>query len=169
MSRQMDIVVRRARTDDAAFILRANADNVEVLAPLDARGLAFFEANAELLQVAEADGAPAAFLVALREGVDAYPSENYRWFSARYPKFLYVDRIVVDEPFRKLGLGRRLYEGVVAHARATGVPTVTAEVDTAPVYNAASLAFHARMGFREVGTQTVRDGTVEVSLQALDV
>ena len=34
------------------------------------------EDAAELLQVAEADGAPVAFLAALREGVADYPSEE---------------------------------------------------------------------------------------------
>ena len=55
------------------------------------------------------------------------------------------------------------------HARNTKVPVVTAEIDTEPVYNEASLRFHDAMGFREVGTQYVRDGKIKVSLQAAEV
>ena len=43
------------------------------------------------------------------------------------------------------------------------MPFVTAEVDTVP-YNAESLGFHAAMGFHEVGTQSVRGGSITVSL-----
>ena len=36
---------------------------------------------------------------ALREGTP-YESPNYRWFSERYPEFVYIDRIVIARPFR---------------------------------------------------------------------
>ncbi len=185
----MKFNIRKAEKADYPFILRVNEENVEVLAPMDEARLDKFMADAEMLMVAEAvgertdaagetaasasetaagaAGTPAAFLIALREGVDWYDSENYRWFCGQYPSFLYVDRIVIDAPFRKQGLGRALYEAVFAQARATGVSVVTAEIDTIP-YNEASLAFHEEMGFCEVGEQFVRGGTVKVSLQAAD-
>ena len=160
------ISIRPAEARDYPDILRLNAANVSVLAPMDGQIIERFAEWAELFWVAEAKGEFAAFLIALREGVGNYWSENYKWFSARYPKFLYVDRIVLDETCRGLGRGRRLYELVAAHARNTGVPVVTAEIDTEPVYNDASLRFHKAMGFREIGTQYVKDGTIKVSLQA---
>ena len=155
--------IRTMEPRDIPFILRLNEENVEVLSPMDEEKLRAFEAMAELFLVAEADGGPAAFLIALREGCEAYDSENYRWFSRHYPAFLYIDRIVIDGPFRGRGLGRALYERVFHHAEETAVPFVTAEVDTVP-YNEASLSFHGAMGFREVGVQTIRGGSVTVSL-----
>ena len=165
----MNFTLRPAEPRDYPFILALNAANVDVLAPMDEEKIKLFAEWAELFQIAEVDGEPAAFLIVLREGVADYWSENYKWFSARYPRFLYVDRIVIDEPYRKFGLGRRLYRAVIDHARATDIPVVTAEIDTEPVYNDASLRFHAAMGFREAGTQFVRNGTIKVSLQALEI
>ena len=99
---------------------------------------------------------PPRFSSPYRRGLD-YDSENYRWFCARYERFLYIDRVVIDKPHRSLGLGRKLYQAVFDRARSTGVPFVTAEIDTVP-YSETSLRFHAAMGFREVGVQTVRGG-----------
>lgn len=162
------ISIRRAEERDYPFILRVNEENVEVLSPMDEARLRQFAAGAELLLVAEADGVPAAFLIALREGAAWYGSENYLWFSRHYQTFLYIDRVVIDGPCRGRGVGRRLYEAVFRRAGDAGVPFVTAEIDTIP-YNEASLKFHAAMGFREVGTQRVRNQSVQVSLQEAPV
>ena len=163
------LTIRPAEPKDYPDILRLNEANVSVLAPMDEQIIRSFAEWAELLWAVEADGAFAAFLIALREGVADYWSENYKWFSAHYPRFLYVDRIVIDETYRGQGLGRRLYELAAAHARNTDVPVITAEIDTEPVYNDASLRFHSALGFREVGTQYVRGGTIKVSLQAWEL
>lgn len=162
------IVIRPAQKADFPFILRVNEENVEVLSPMDTAMLEYFSKCTEMLYVALVDNTLAAFLIVLREGVDSYGSENYRWFSKNYEKFLYIDRIVIDEPFRRIGLGKRLYNEVFAHGKKTGVPYVTAEIDTIP-YNETSLGFHKAMGFREVGEQIIRDGTIKVSLQEAEV
>lgn len=146
------------------FILALNETNVEVLSPMDEARFAYFMEVSDLFQVAEVDGAPVAFLIALREGIPDYTSENYKWFSKMYERFLYVDRVVIDEAFRGLGLGRRLYLGVFDRAVFCGIDTVTAEIDTVP-YNETSLAFHKAMGFEEIGQQVIRCGEVQVSLQ----
>lgn len=158
------ITIRPICENDYDFVLQTNLDNVEVLSPMNRERMLLLKPMCELFLVAEVDGAPAAFLMALREGVDQYDSENYCWFARRYEKFLYIDRIVIAEPYRHLGIGRQLYEAVFAHAKKLGAPYVTCEVDTIP-YNAVSLNFHKVMGFHEVGTQHVRLNDVTVSLQ----
>ena len=158
------VVIRKAEEKDYPFILRVNEENVEVLAPMSAERLGQFAEFSELFLIAEVDGQPAAFLIALREGVSFYDSENYLWFSQNYQQFLYVDRIVVDAPYRGYNIGRKLYQTVFDHARATGIPFVTAEIDIEP-YNESSLNFHKTMGFREVGVQSVRNNSIKVSLQ----
>lgn len=168
MKEKSRITIRRAEKKDWPFILRVNEENVEVLSPMDGEKLDRFAESADMLVVAEYEGRPAAFLIGLREGIDWYGSENYIWFSREYPSFLYIDRIVIDEPFRRLGVGRELYRAVFARAEECSVPKVTCEIDTIP-YNEASLNFHSAMGFREVGEQFVRGGSVKVSLQAADV
>ncbi len=153
---------------DHAFVLRVNEENVEMLSPMDEEMLAYFLEIAELFKVIKVDGERAAFIIAIKDGVPINNPNygvNYTWFSERYPRFLYVDRIVIDEPFRRIGLGRKIYDYVEEHAREIGVPYVTCEVDTVP-YNEASMKFHEALGYVEVGTQLIRGGTVEVSMRA---
>ena len=132
---------------DYDFVLRVNEENVEVLAPMDEEMLAFFFEIAELFKVIKVDGERAAFIIAIKDGAqndNPNYGVNYAWFSERYPRFLYLDRIVIDVPFRRIGLGRKIYDYVEEHAREIGVPYVTCEVDT----------------------QIIRGGTVEVSMRA---
>ena len=164
MCKGNNILIRDAGMQDADYILELNEVNVEVLSPMDMDKYRYFLGCSEMFQIAEVDGEPAAFLIALREGIADYTSENYIWFSEQYDRFLYVDRIVIDEKFRGYGLGRRSYEGVFERAAETGVPTVTAEIDIEP-YNETSLKFHEAMGFEEVGQQVIRGGEIKVSLQ----
>ena len=164
---EKNIVIRDVRPEDYDFILNVNEINVEVLSPMPMERMLWLKEMSELFLTAEVDGVPAAFLIAIREG-KPYDSENYVWFSEKYPEFLYIDRIVIDETFRADGLGRRLYDAVKEHARATGVKVVTCEVDTIP-YNETSLKFHEAMGFKEVGEQIIRGGAIKVSLKACEV
>lgn len=165
---ETEITIREAAEKDYDFILKTNLDNVEVLSPMDAARLKLLAGMTEQLLVAEVEGQLAAFMMVFREGASGYDSENYRWFSARYKQFLYIDRIAIAEPFRHLGIGTKLYETVFAHAKSLHIPFVTCEVDTIP-YNAVSLNFHKKMGFHEVGTQFVQLNGVTVSLQEAEV
>ena len=114
-------------------------------------------------RVATVDGTVVAFLLAMRDGA-AYVNENFAWFASRYPRFVYVDRIVVDAAMSGLGIGRRLYEDLFARARAEGIGIVACEYNLEPP-NPASKAFHDRFGFTEVGRQHVAGGSKLVSLQ----
>lgn len=158
-----EITIRKAEERDYPFILKLNEADVEVLSPLDRETLDRMANLSEMFQVAEVDGEVAAFQIVFRERSD-YWSDNYKWFCERYEKLLYVDRIVVGAAYRKLGLGRRLYETVFEEAKNKSVPFVTAEIDIKPIYNEASIAFHEKMGFCEVGTKLYRD-VITVSLQ----
>lgn len=162
-----DIVIRNARPEDYDFILKLNEVNVEVLSPMPMERMLWLKEMSDMFVVAEVNGELAAFLIAIREG-QPYDSENYVWFSEKYPQFLYIDRIVIDEPFRAAGLGRALYQVVKDRAIETGVKVVTCEVDTIP-YNETSLKFHEAMGFREVGEQIIRGGAIKVSLKACEL
>src|SRR5690606_37983578 len=101
-------------------------------------------------------GNVAAFLMAFDEGAD-YDSTNYLWFRERYPRFVYVDRIVVEPALRKRGLANRLYDDLFRAAREAGHDRVVCEVNSDPP-NPASDAFHAALGFVEVGHATIHGG-----------
>jgi len=117
-------------------------------------------------KVAVVDGRIAAFLLAMRENAP-YQNENYAWFAARFPKFIYVDRIVVGAEFRGLRIGSLLYTELFSYARSEGIKYITCEYNIQPP-NPASQRFHDKFGFKELDTQWVADGTKKVSLQAAE-
>jgi len=160
-------MLRDATPTDFPAILALNEAFVAVLSPLDRARLARLHAQAALHRVIEQGGQVEAFLLALREGAD-YDSPNYRWFVQRYPRFLYVDRVVVAGSTQARGAGTALYRALYAQALRDAVPLLACEFDVEPP-NPASARFHARLGFREVGRQSLHGGRKCVSLQALDV
>ena len=87
-----------------------------------------------------------------------YDSPNFLWFRQRYPRFVYVDRIVVASSARGRGHARALYDDLFEHAVATGHARVVCEVNTQPP-NPGSDAFHAALGFVEVGAASIYDGS----------
>src|SRR3990167_829806 len=125
------MTIRDATLSDFGAILRLNAESEHFLSPLDGRKLQRLHAEAAYHRVACVDGAVAAFLLAFREGA-AYDSVNYLWFAARYPQFLYIDRVVVDVAFQSQRLRTLLYENLFAFARAAGALRVTCEYDIQP-------------------------------------
>jgi predicted GNAT superfamily acetyltransferase len=98
-----------------------------------------------------------AFLLAFDQSAQ-YDSPNFLWFRSRYPRFVYVDRIVVVSSARGRGHARRLYDDLFGRAVAAGHERVVCEVNTEPP-NPASDAFHAALGFVEVGMASVYDGS----------
>jgi predicted GNAT superfamily acetyltransferase len=98
-----------------------------------------------------------AFLLAFDQDAH-YDSPNFLWFRARYPRFVYVDRVVVASFARGCGHARRLYEELFRHAAEAGHACVVCEVNTQPP-NPASDAFHAALGFVAVGSASVYDGS----------
>jgi len=98
-----------------------------------------------------------AFLLAFDQDAQ-YDSPNFLWFCARYPRFVYVDRIVVASSARGRGCARRLYRDLFEYAVRAGHERVVCEVNISPP-NPASDAFHAALGFVEVGTAGVYDGS----------
>lgn len=96
------------------------------------------------------------FVIGFRPGSD-YASVNYRFFEDRGIDHLYIDRIVVDEAARGMRIGQTLYNRVFRLAIAESCAEVTCEVNVEPP-NPGSLAFHARLGFSEVGRQDTDHG-----------
>jgi predicted GNAT superfamily acetyltransferase len=142
-------VIRDARPADFPAIAALNAHSVQFLSPMSVARLEQLHAWAAYHRVSEERGEIAAFLLGFREGA-AYDSPNYRWFAARYPSFVYIDRVVVAPHQRSKGLASALYADVFVFAREQGAALVTCEFDIEPP-NEVSRRFHAKFGFREVG------------------
>jgi uncharacterized protein len=132
----------------------AHASELSWLAP---SGLTSLVAQAWLgLRIGEVD----AFMLVLDESA-AYDSPNFGWFRARYPRFLYVDRIVVASHARGRGLARHLYDALIAAASRTRHERIVCEVNISPP-NPASDAFHAALGFAAIGSASIHGGTKTV-------
>ncbi len=149
---------------DYPRILELNEAAIPAVNRIDAGELRGLHSQAEALLVARSDRAVAGFLLALNQTA-RYQSINYQFFRRRYPRFAYVDRIVVGEPFRGLGIGARLYEALFQAAR--HLPLVACEVNVKPA-NPASMRFHERLGFRVVGEQDTEGGRKRVALMVLE-
>jgi hypothetical protein len=145
--------IEPATRDHFAAILDLNEEFVQVLAPLTRERLGLLHARASHHRVAVDQDGVAGFVLAF--GSEArHDSVNFRWFAARYPSFLYVDRVVVSSRCQGSGVGRLLYKDLFAFARREGYERVTCEIDTDPP-NPRSERFHDRFGFREGGSQQV--------------
>jgi uncharacterized protein len=98
--------------------------------------------------VVEVDGAFGGVVITFPAG-SAYDSDNYRWFSDRNAgrPFTYLDRFVLHASQRRRGIGSRVYDEVES-AVVSGL--LCLEVNLVP-RNDASLAFHRRRGYVEVG------------------
>ena len=99
---------------------------------------------------------PSAFLLTFAPDAD-YASPNFEWFRERETAFIYVDRIVVGAEHRRSGVARRLYENLFAQALRAGMRKIVCEINADPP-NPVSDAFHAAMGFVEVGRACLANG-----------
>jgi hypothetical protein len=163
----MPVTIRAATPADFAAICALNLAEVRYTSPMDAARLAFLDALSCHHKVACVGGVVAAFLLAMASDA-AYPNANFAWFVQRYPRFLYVDRIVVSADARKLRLGSQLYVDLFAHARAAAFPLIACEYYLVPP-NEPSRRFHDRFGFTQQGTQWIAGGTRQVSMQVAPV
>jgi hypothetical protein len=132
---------------DRPALLALNQESVAQLSELDEPRLLWLLSLAHTSLGVERDGRLAAFALAFAPGTD-YDSENYRWFGARFERFLYLDRVVVAPELRRLGLASELYDAIEQAAAAFG--RMVCEVNVRPP-NEPSLAFHRARGYVELG------------------
>lgn len=153
--------IRRADQPD---VLALNNEHAAELSWLEPAGL---ERLVRAAFYARRIGSIEAFLVAFDQDAD-YDSPNFLWFRKRYPRFVYIDRVVVAKAARGRGHARRLYQALFAEARKAGHATVTCEVNAEPP-NPASDAFHASLGFAEVGAAVIHGGKKTVRYFSHDI
>ncbi|CAA9350076.1 MAG: hypothetical protein AVDCRST_MAG72-1388 [uncultured Nocardioidaceae bacterium] len=157
-------ILRRIQDQDVDLVLGLNHHNVEALAPMDTGRLRDLDATADRFDVIDVAGEFAGFVVTFGPG-STYDSENYRWFADRFgERFYYLDRIVLDDRFRRRGLASRVY--VEIEAVAAKYDRLTLEVNLVP-RNEVSLAFHERRGYQEIGRRG--DGTHLLSMMEKDL
>ncbi|TPM34854.1 GNAT family N-acetyltransferase [Mesorhizobium sp. B2-3-5] len=149
----MTASIDRIAQDDEAAILALNNEHAAELSWLEAERLSYLLGESFY---ARRIGDLEAFIMTFDQDAN-YDSPNFVWFRERYERFIYVDRVVVAAHARGRGHARRLYQDLFDHARRAGHALVTCEVNTDPP-NPTSDAFHAALGFAEVGDAVIHGG-----------
>ncbi|MBI1257518.1 MAG: GNAT family N-acetyltransferase [Chloroflexi bacterium] len=138
--------------DDPKLLLEINNAAVPDVGTLTEAKAEWLVTHVATPGLALLDDQPVGVLVILNER-SGYDSDYFRWFTARYTNFLYIDRIVVAASARGQGIARALYQRVIDDWI---VPlqqvAIASDVYSDPP-NEPSLALHRAMGFEEVGTQ----------------
>jgi len=160
------VVIERPTVADYPEILAINESALPHVNRISVDDLARFAAQSHYFVVARDEGRIVGFLLAFSERAE-YDSPNFLWFRDRYPRFVYIDRIVVTPSLRRSGIGRLLYADLESVASAHA-PDLTCEVNLDPP-NPGSLLFHERSGFIEVGRQHTGGGEKYVCLMAKDL
>ncbi|MDW3215521.1 MAG: GNAT family N-acetyltransferase [Ilumatobacteraceae bacterium] len=159
------MLLRGYRSDDLDAVHAINEAEVPAVGSVTRDELAHIASEASIALVAEFDGVVAGFCLVLAPGAD-YGSSNFAWFAERYDDFVYLDRVAISPAFQRRGIGRALYAEVerVAPDRCHSARDFLLEVNLRP-RNDQSLAFHAGLGFVEVGRRDTDYG-VTVSMLA---
>ena len=92
----------------------------------------------------------------------SYDSPNFTWFRTRFPRFVYIDRVIVAPARQGRGYAAALYRRIGELASEAGHTRLGCEVNIDPP-NPASSRFHARLGFVEVDRARVAGADKTVS------
>jgi hypothetical protein len=155
--------IRHLAPDDIESAWQINQSNTPAVSSVTLDEFAWLIEVSDLSLAARVDDVMAGFTIVLGPGHD-YKSLNYRWFSDRYDNFAYLDRVAVSSSHQRMGIGRAMYEEVLAQLSGK-YPVLLLEVNVQP-RNETSLAFHEALGFKEVGQQDTYND-IRVSLQEL--
>lgn len=141
------MMLRELTRADWPTLLALNADSVQELSELDEQRLEWVLSLAHRSLAVHNAGEMVAFALAIAPGT-GYDSPNYRWFGARFERFLYLDRVVVAGSQRRRGIGSALYDAM--EGTAAEFERMVCEVNLLPP-NPPSLAFHAARGYSQIG------------------
>ncbi|MGA3286114.1 MAG: GNAT family N-acetyltransferase [Bacteroidota bacterium] len=157
------MIIRDITVSDFNEVLEINERSVNYLSPLELERLEELLGQSKYSKVIEQDKQIAAFIIAFDQS-SKYSSPNFLWFKERYKSFLYIDRIVVHENYRRMGLADNLYSDIFRFAKNMNYECITCEIDSRPP-NVGSMKFHDKYEFIEVGTQWLYNGEKQVSLR----
>jgi predicted GNAT superfamily acetyltransferase len=139
-----------AKLDDPGLLLEINNAAVPDINAIDASKAQWMVEHSVMPGLALLEEKVAGVVIVLSDQA-GFDSDYYRWFTARYENFLYIDRVIVAGWARGRGVAKALYQeiGQVAQAREVAV---VADVYSEPP-NIPSLNLHRAMGFAEIGTE----------------
>ncbi len=89
-----------------------------------------------------------AFALGMSAGL-AIEQFSYQWFMTRFDDFVYLDRVIVDVPLRRQGVGAGLLDQCVKSAQAKSQTSLVCQVHDRPS-NAEGHSFVQHMGFHAI-------------------
>jgi len=152
--------IQPADLDQIITLNNAEAPRVE---PLTRDELEKILAVASYVRVADLSGEIVGVIMSYHSS-DQFDCAPARWFRDRHDDFFYIDRIVVSEPRRRMGLGAALYDDLAEFSQRQETELLACNVSVRP-RNEDALAFHKKKGFKAVG-EDAGEGTVSIMLTA---
>jgi len=159
----MTVSIRDVAEADLSWLLALNNAAVPNVNHLENQDLDDLLSIACYARLAIVDDQPLAALIGFWPGT-TYDSANYRWFTARYENFFYVDRVIVADGARGKGVGQAIYADIEDFAKRRA-DRITLEVNSLPP-NPVSMRFHLAGGFKPVGEMEHDGGAKKVVLMA---
>ena len=156
----MNYNINTVEDSDLDYIISLNENSLPAVSSLGILRVKYFLEFSSYFKIIRDNDLPIGFLIGLMPGKD-YSSENYIWVNERYDSFIYVDRIVIDEKYRNIGIGSYLYTHLVKTYYGK-VENIICEVNILP-YNKPSINFHKKYGFKEIGQKDTENGKKRVS------
>jgi len=155
IERRQDLLTRDYIASDLPALFEINQAGVPGVGNETLETLKMWINLSTVFVAADDKNTPLGFLTLIEPGTKDYDSQNLRWFEAYIDEtgrdLVYVDRIAVAETARGQTLGQRLYEAAFKAFASRG--EIGCEINISPP-NPGSMRFHARLGFRQIGTRS---------------
>ena len=153
--------LRDAKHSDIEKIVLINESAIPAVNYVSYKEFEWFLYRKLYFKIAEnSHGDISGFLLVLPSGLE-YKSLNYKWFSDKYDKFAYIDRIVIMDEFKKNGIGKSLYLDLEKNIGEYQL--IACEFNIEPP-NPISKKFHESLNYENVGYQFTENETKKVSL-----
>ncbi len=151
-------------TDDFEPVIEINRESVPYVFGLDAAEFSRLLEKCEYSRVVEIDGQIAGYLFVLGKGLE-YDGEEYNWFCETLSEdFLYIDQVAIARRWKGMGCGTKLYMDLVNYAVRNQKDVLACEISCEPL-NEDSMAFHGKLGFRELSRIKARDTMVSLQIK----
>ena len=153
--------LRNVKIDDLKDIIQINEESIPAVNTVSLMQFkSFLRDSIYFKVVTNRSQKICGFLLVLPSGLE-YDSLNYKWFSSRYEKFAYIDRIAISKNWRNKGMGKSLYIDLENTLKDYNL--IACEFNVIPL-NLVSKQFHESLDYENVGFQLTENGTKKVSL-----
>ena len=162
----MNYKIEPVLQSDLDFILSLNQKSIPAVSSSNIEQLAYFLNISPYFKSIKIRDQIAGFLVGLMPG-ENYSSENYIWVNKNQHSFIYVDRIIIKEEFRNMGIGSFFYDHLVKNF-SKKIKSIICEVNVRPM-NTQSMNFHLKYGFSEIGRKNTENGGKRVAYMSFKI